>query len=102
MEAKKAKFNFYERVKIYPKVKNAQHLYDTTGTVLGRSQNYDNSWGYAVSCDKDLDGWDFQENELQSLGTFAKREDYYSGESIRVGVTKEGEGYIIDDKNDTK
>ena len=93
-----SKFNFFERVKIYPKSKNAAHLYDTSGTVLGKAQNEDKSWGYAVSCDKDTDGWDFSENELESLGTFAKREDYYSGESIRVGVTKEGEGYIIENK----
>lgn len=98
-----AKFNFFERVKIFPKSKVAQHLYNTLGTVLGRSQNPKNNlWGYAISCDNEEDGWDFQEDELESLGTFAKREDYYSGESIRVGVTKEGKGYIIENKNDSK
>ncbi len=102
----KSKFNFYERVKIINPLtdkKKKQNLQDALGTVMSKGQNENGSWGYGVSIDKE-NGllWSCDENELESLGTFAKREDYYSGESIRVGVTKDGKGYIIENKNDSK
>ena len=97
----KSKFDFYERVKIINPLtdkKKKSKLKNAFGTVMGKTQNEDGSWGYGVSIDKDNNLlWRCSENELESLGTFAKHEDYYSGESIRVGVNKKGEGYIIED-----
>ena len=102
MNVQKAKFDFYERVTIVNPLtdkKKKAKLENACGTVMGKAQNDDGSWGYGVSVDKDNNlMWRCSENELESLGTFAKREDYYSGESIRVGVTKDGEGYIIENK----
>lgn len=102
-----AKFDFFERVTIYPKdrymLNKKKKFTNSVGTVLAKGLEANGEWAYDVSIDED-DGkvWGFKENELESLGTFAKREDYYSGESIRVGVTKEGEGYIIEDKKNER
>jgi len=97
-----AKFNFYERVKIAMPLtikKKKRGLQGALGTIMGKAQNEDGTYWYVVSIDKDdCKLWSCAEIELESLGTFAKREDYYSGESVRVGVTKEGEGYIIKDR----
>ena len=102
----KSKFSFFERVRIFPK---NPHMFDkkksfsnSDGTILAKGLEDDNKWGYDVSVDKD-DGhvWGFKENELESLGIFIKPEDHFSGESIRVGVTKKGKGYIIEDKKKT-
>ena len=92
-----AKFNFYERVKILCKNALFYYLNNTTGTVLGRVAG-NHGWYYSVAIDYNKECMSFYEDELESLGTFAKREDYYSGESIRVGVTEKGEGYIIKDE----
>ena len=97
-----SKFNFYERVKIHPKnpymISKKKKFTNSCGTILAKGLESDGKWGYDVSVDYDNGQvWGFQEDELESLGTFAKRENYYSGESIRVGVNKKGEGYIIED-----
>ncbi len=97
-----SKFDFFERVTIYPKnpymLNKKKKFTNSVGTVLAKGLEIDGEWAYDVSIDED-DGkiWGFKENELESLGTFAKCEDFYSGESVKVGVTKDGEGYIIED-----
>lgn len=95
------KFDFFERVKIANPLtdkKKRANLKDSLGTVLGKAQDNNGKWVYGVSIDNEVSSWSCEEEELLSLGKFAKREDYYSGESIRVGVTKDGEGYIIENK----
>lgn len=95
-----SKFNFFERVKIVGKdFKNKQKnkFFNSFGTVLAFGLEYDGIYGYDVSLDKDNGYvWGFREDELESLGIFIKPEDHFVGESIKVGVTKDGKGYIKD------
>lgn len=91
-----SKFDHFEKVKILPKSNKTQRLIGTSGIVLGKVEDPNTgTWYYSVSCDSDK-GYvkHFYEYELESLGTFVKREDYYSGDSVTVGVTKDGKGYI--------
>lgn len=100
-----SKFDFFERVQIINPLtdkKKRANLKNALGTVLAKAQDDNGKWFYGVSIDNEVSSWNCEEAELESLGIFAKREDYYSGESIRVGVTKEGEGYIIKDKKDER
>jgi len=98
-----AKFDFFERVKIVNPLNSQKKQFKGKNAVIfGQSQDDIGKWYYQVKIDDHDEGWYFSESELESLGTFAKREDYYSGESIRVGVTKEGEGYIKEDKQNKK
>ena len=95
-----SKFDFFERVKIINPLtykKKQANLKNALGTVLGKSQDDNGKWYYGVSIDNEVSSWSCEEEELESLGNFVKREDYYSGESVCVGVTKDGKGYIIDD-----
>ena len=93
-----SKFDFFERVKIVnPLNSNKLKFKEKLAVIFGKSQDDKGLWYYQVKVENFDEGWYFLENELESLGTFSKRENYYSGESIRVGVTKDGEGYIIDD-----
>lgn len=91
-----SKFDFYENVIIKCCEKKYQYLNGKKGSVLGKSADDKKNWYYFVSIENG-ESFSFKEEELESLGTFAKREDFYSGESIRVGVNKKGEGYIIGD-----
>lgn len=92
-----SKFNFFENVCLKGLEKEFVYLNNKQGCILGMSEDDKNNWYYSVVIENG-ETFSFKENELESLGTFAKREDYYSGESIRIGVTKEGKGYIIEDE----
>ena len=98
----KSKFDFFERVKIIPNnshmIKKKKNLAFCQGTILAKGLEDNNEWGYDVGINEDEQQvWGFYEYELESLGTFIKPEDHYSGKSIKVGVTKDGKGYIKDD-----
>lgn len=94
-----AKFKFFERVKIAnPAGNNHKVLKNAKAVVFGKSEDENGTWYYRLKVDNHMEAEYLKEDELESLGTFAKRENYYSGESIRVGVTKDGEGYIIENK----
>tara|TARA_R110002110_G_scaffold415856_1_gene658399 strand:- start:42656 stop:42925 length:270 start_codon:yes stop_codon:yes gene_type:complete len=80
----KAKFEFYERVKIITKNPSLSKLNGAHGTIVGKSEYGDSQWYYGVSVDLDDEGWCFEEHELESLGEFAKESDYKTGESIKV------------------
>ena len=85
----KSKFDFFERVKIVnPLNPNKLKFKEKLDVIFGKSQDDKGLWHYQIKIENIDEGWYFLENELESLGTFAKREDFYSGESIRVGVTK--------------
>jgi len=94
-----SKFDFFERIKIVNPIGiDHQVLKNTNAVVFGKSEDNKGTWYYRLKVDNRAEAEYLKEEELESIGTFAKREDYYSEESIRVGVTKDGEGYIIDDK----
>lgn len=89
-----SKFDFFENVRIKCLEKKFTYLNDKHGCILGMSEDEKNNWYYLVSLENG-ETFSFNENELESLNTFGKKGDYYTGESIKVGVTKKGEGYII-------
>lgn len=86
-----SKFNYYEIVKVISRKEDLKEIFNKEGVIVGKAINEDGSWGYAVSFD---DGWDLEENELKSTGKFAKEEDFYTGESLRVKVSPAGEGSV--------
>jgi len=97
----KNKFNFYEIVRIVSDKPKHAEINGATGVVAGMAQNEETGrWTYGVSIDK-LDGLvrRMDEDSLVSIGVVGKREDFYTGESIKVRVDpKTGEGYIVDDE----
>ena len=97
----KNKFNFYEVVKVITNLDKLKEINGSLGVILGMSQNeLTDEWIYGVSIDKD-EGlvWSIKEKYLQSTGEKRSREDFYSGETIRVQVDpKTGEGNIVEEE----
>lgn len=91
-----AKFDFFVRVIIMPTSNESKFLYNIHGTVLGKAHNPNiKLWTpFPVIMMKDY-SWQFQEHELKSLGYFAKREDYYSGENIKVVSVPDNKGDLV-------
>lgn len=93
----KSKFDFYEVVKIITDDPKYAEVNGKEGAILGMAQNSDGIWGYAVEIFDEIDGWSFPEDALVTLGYKMKREDFYTGETIRVEVDPvTGEGKISD------
>lgn len=89
-----ALFDFYEVVTILPSRDLPIRLWNTEGVILGRAQDENGLWEYGVMVSADGDYcWQLKENVLQSCGRVLRREDVYSGESIKVIVDpKTGRG----------
>ncbi|MFO1259188.1 MAG: hypothetical protein U1E78_12370 [Gammaproteobacteria bacterium] len=59
------------------------------------AENDDGTWGYGVAfSDDDSEGRYIDEVDLVKLNRFAREEDFYTGESIKVVVTADGKGRI--------
>ncbi len=86
--AKLPKFNFFEIVIAEDK------FLKITGFVIGKSQNEVGEWHYAVFLFDKQESCGFEEYELESTGQFVKKEDYYSGESVKVIVHPDGRGEL--------
>ena len=70
------------------------------GVILGMSENNFGEWGYAVDILEIDDAWSIPESELFSLGRKMKREDIYTGQSMKISVDPEtGEGSISDEEH---
>jgi Immunity protein 31 len=82
----KAKFQFYEVVRILEGQGVRSHLVGREGVVSGSAQNDKGEWSYAVFIPSTELTWSFDETNLAATGEFRKREDFYSGESIKVKV----------------
>lgn len=93
-----AQFDFYEIVKIKKTdftVKNG--IDGLKGAILGKADNEDGHWFYAVNIYGNDEGWDLPEECLESTGGFTSEEEFYDGTSIHVKVDPEtGEGNIED------
>jgi hypothetical protein len=81
-----AKFDFYEKVRCISDEPAMLHLAGKKAAVLGRAQNDDGLWSYAIHVYGEPHCYTCAEYELESTGEFARREDFYSGESIRVSL----------------
>ena len=95
-----AKYQFYEKVRVSERCTRSSHLIGFQGTVLGRAENDLEEWSYAIHLDQLNETWNFLENELESTGTVARREDYYDDSNIVIKVDPiTGEGQIINPNN---
>jgi hypothetical protein len=93
----KPKFDFYEKVRITSSLPSKQEVAGEVGAVLGKAQNDNSDWSYAVWVYRDSICWSMHEHEMESTGEFDKEETFYSGKSVRVRVDKHGRGTIIND-----
>ena len=59
------------------------------GAIMGMSQEADGEWGYAVHIYSLHESWSVGHRHLTSTGQMAKREDFYTGDRVRVSVDGE-------------
>ena len=79
-----SKFDFFEIVIVHSEDKDLICLEGKRCIVLGKSQDDEDAWHYAVSC-KDVDHtWIVPEADLRSTGTFTTRDKIYDGSHITV------------------
>ena len=89
------KFTSYEIVRIInPSKKYKENLKYLNGFINGMSINRNGIYYYSVFLFNKKEGYCFEEHELESTGEFVKKEDYYSGESVKVIVHPDGRGEL--------
>jgi hypothetical protein len=89
------RFEFYEIVRIQPQSSALRQLQSLEGAVLGRSENPDGTWGYAIFVYSLNETWDLPEAVLEPTGRSDSRETFYDGTSITVIVDPDtGEGHL--------
>ena len=82
-------FDFYEKVRVTSGNSELAEINGMLSAVLGRAQNDDGSWGYAIHVYDRPTTYSVAESDLTSTGEHAQRSDFYSGDSIRV--SRDGE-----------
>ncbi|MGE3318599.1 MAG: hypothetical protein AB7I18_04820 [Candidatus Berkiella sp.] len=90
----KSKFEFYEVVKVNTKNKNLREIHNQRAVIVGKAREEPREWYYTIALRGDS-CWCAYESDLESTGEFEKPDDT-PRESIKVGVTKDGVGYVID------
>lgn len=89
------RYQFYEVVRVQPTFSVLQHLQGLEGAVLGRSENPDGTWGYAIFIYTLNETWDLPEGFLEPTGRSDSRETFYDGTSVTVVVDPEtGKGRL--------
>jgi len=88
------RFKFYEEVRITPLKPEMSSVEGETGVIFGVSEQ-EGSWSYAVFILRLSEVWGLDEAEIESTGVCYSREDFYSGESIRIGVDANGQSTLI-------
>ncbi len=89
------KFTSYEIVRIInPSKKYKENLKYLNGFISAMSINRHGVYYYGVFLFNKQEGYCFEEHELESTGQFVKKEDYYSGESVKVIVHPDGRGEL--------
>lgn len=90
------KFQFYEYVRVVSADPELAEIDGERGAILGRSEDEDGGYGYAVLIARDGLCWSVAEADLQATGEFGTRADFYGDESIRVRVDADGRGTPAD------
>ena len=85
------KFKFFEVVKVVSTNSELSEVNGKIGTITGMVED-DELWSYSVSFEDLESSWCLDEIDLVSTHRFAKREDFYTGESIKVLVSPDGKG----------
>ncbi len=88
-----SKFDFYENVKVVTKDPSLEKINGRKSVILGKTLTEDGEWYYAIGISGE-NGWCAMEYDLISLGTFSNKEEFYSGESVKVHVNEDGEGFL--------
>ena len=89
------KFKSYEIVRIVnPSKWHKENLKYLNGFIGGMGINKHGIYGYDVFLFNKQEVYCFEEHELESTGEFAKKEDFYSGQSIKVIVHPDGKGEL--------
>lgn len=83
------KFAFYEKVRVQTANPNIADLNGMLAAVLGRAQNDDETWGYAIHVYERSTTYSVAESELVTTSEHAKRGDFYAG--APTPVSKDGE-----------
>jgi hypothetical protein len=92
----KAKFAFYEVVKLRAAAEIPAELTGKQGVILGMTCGDDGKWNYTVQVEEIDRCRCIDEGALESTGQFKRREDVYSGESLQVSTDAQtGEGKIV-------
>lgn len=79
-----AKFDFYEMVRIFPAEPRESEINGELGAIVGRAQDDDGIWSYAVYIYRDKECWSVDEADIHSTGEFDSPDSFKSGTSIRV------------------
>lgn len=90
-----SKFDFYEVVRVSSKKGNLKQIYNQKAVIRGKAREEGRDWYYTIALKETGRCWCATESALESTGEFEMPDDK-PRESIRVGVTKEGVGYVID------
>lgn len=90
------RFKFYQEAVVRTASKKLAHFDGKIGIILGRTEVEDeDTWYYTVALKDECVTHCFYECDLSATGRQFSREDFYSGESIRVRVDEKGRGRPI-------
>lgn len=90
------KFQFYQYVRVVSDDPALAEINGERGAILGRSEDENGGYGYAVLIGRDGICWSVDEADLQATGESGIRADFYGEESIRVRVDADGRGSFAD------
>src|SRR5262245_60778396 len=93
MVENRSKYDFYEKVHVATSNPDAQEVNGELAAVLGKAQNDIGQWCYAVFIYSTRECWSLREEELLATGEFDRRETFYDGASVRIGVDDIGSGF---------
>ena len=91
------KFTSYEIVRIVNPSKKHKKFEYFKAFVTGMATDRNGMWSYGIDFLQNQFGWRdciCEEHELESTGKCVKKEDYYSGESVKVIVHPDGRGEL--------
>ncbi len=88
----RARFTFYEKVRVVPGDPRLSAIAGELGAVLGIARSTSGEWSYAVHVYGRSLCWYILEADLRPTGEHDRRETFYSGESARVAVDAKGRG----------
>ena len=91
-----ARFDFYDEVRVCSNDPTKAGINGELGAVLGKVEATDGTnWCYTVMLFSSNTSCCFFEDELESTGKRYKRDDFFSGDVIRVRVDGHGRGTVV-------
>lgn len=91
-----SKYNYYEEVIVKTNKKHLAKYNGRKAVITGKSNDEEDPtiWAYSVAISGEEESFFVFEEDLYPTGNFAKKEDFYTGERVRVKVSQAGEGNI--------